>query len=181
MNISLLKGVGPKTLKKFTDNGIYTTKDLLEYYPFRYDEIKRSNIEELSDEDKIIIDGCIESKVSIFFFGKKNKMSFKLNTGKYLLNVSIFNRAFLKNKLEVGKYITVIGKFDKMHNMVIASDIRLSKLPDKTIIEPIYHTFSGFTSREIRNFINSIPEIEYTEYIPEYLKEKVIKENKIAQ
>ncbi len=172
MDISLLKGVGPKTLKKFTDNGIYTTKDLLEYYPFRYDEIKRSNVDELDNDDKIIIDGCIESKVSIFFFGKKNKMSFKLNTGKYLLNVSIFNRAFLKNKLEIGKIITVIGKFDKMHNMVIASDIRLSKLPDKTIIEPIYHTFSGFTSREIRNFISSIPEIEYTEYIPEYLKEK---------
>ena len=179
MDISLLKGVGPKTLKKFTDNNIYTTKDLLEYYPFRYDEIKRSNIEELSNEDKIIIDGCIESKVSIFFFGKKNKMSFKLNTGKYLLNVSIFNRAFLKNKLEIGKIITVIGKFDKMHNMIIASDIRLSKLPEKTIIEPIYHTFSGFTSKEIRTFISNIPEIEYTEYIPEYLKDKYKLINKI--
>ena len=179
MDISLLKGVGPKTLKKFTDNNIYTTKDLLEYYPFRYDEIKRSNVEELNNEDKIIIDGVVETKVSIFFFGKKNKMTFKLNTGKYLLNVSIFNRAFLKNKLEIGKYITVIGKYDKMHNMIIASDIRLSKLPEKTIIEPIYHTFSGFTSKEIRTFINSIPEIEYTEYIPEYLKDKYKLINKI--
>ena len=169
MNISLLKGVGPKTLKKFTEVGINTTKDLLEYYPYRYEEIKRSSLE----DEKVIIDGVIETNPSLFFFGKKkNKMSFKLNTGKYLLNVSIFNRAFLKNKLEVGKYITVIGKYDKMHNMLTASDIRLSKLPVNPVIEPIYHTFSGFSSKEIRTFINSIPEIEYTEYIPEYLKDK---------
>ena len=169
MNIGLLKGVGPKTLKKFTDVGINTTKDLLEYYPYRYEEIKRSSLE----DEKVIIDGVIETNPSLFFFGKKkNKMSFKLNTGENLLNVSIFNRAFLKNKLEVGKYITVIGKYDKMHNMLTASDIRLSKLPVNPIIEPIYHTFSGFSSKEIRTFINSIQEIEYTEYIPEYLKNK---------
>lgn len=173
MDISLLKGVGPVTLKKFNSNGIYTTKDLLEYYPFRYDEIKRSNIEELNNEDKIIIDGVIESNPSLFFFGKnKNKMTFKLNTTKYLLNVTIFNRAFLKSKLTIGKDITVIGKYDKLHNSVIASDIRLSKLNDKIVIEPIYHTFSSFTSKEIRNYISDIKDIEYDEYIPEYLKDK---------
>ena len=65
MNISLLKGIGPKTLKKFTDNNIYTTKDLLEYYPFRYEEIKRSSLE----DEKVIIDGVLETNPSLFFFG----------------------------------------------------------------------------------------------------------------
>ena len=83
MDISLLKGVGPKTLKKFTDNNIYTTKDLLEYYPFRYDDIKRSNVDLLEQDDKIIIDGVVETIPSLFHFNRKlDKMTFRLNIGK---------------------------------------------------------------------------------------------------
>ena len=97
MNIESLKGVGPKTKKVFENNGIITTDDLISYYPFRYNILKRSNIDELQNIDKVIIDGVVESVPSIFYFNKKmNKMSFKLNTGNNLYNITIFNRAFLK-------------------------------------------------------------------------------------
>ena len=102
MNIDTLKGIGPKTSKIFENSGIITINDLMSYYPFRYDVIKRSNINELTDDDKIIIDGIVESKPSLFFFNKKmNKMSFKFNIGTHLLNVSIFNRGFLKSKIKI--------------------------------------------------------------------------------
>ncbi|MBQ8902090.1 MAG: DNA helicase RecG, partial [Bacilli bacterium] len=77
MDIGTLNGIGPKTEKILKSNGIMTIKDLISYYPFRYDVIKRSNIEELIQNDKIITDGIVESKPSVFFFNKKmNKMSF---------------------------------------------------------------------------------------------------------
>ena len=110
MNISALKGIGPKTSKIFENSGIITVNDLMSYYPFRYDVIKRSNINELLQDDKIIIDGIVESNPSLFFFNKKmNKMSFKFNIGTHLLNVSIFNRGFLKSKINAGVTLTVIG------------------------------------------------------------------------
>ena len=71
MNIDTLKGIGPKTSKIFENSGIITVNDLLSYYPFRYDVIKRSNIDELFQEDKIIIDGIVESKPSLFSLIKK--------------------------------------------------------------------------------------------------------------
>ena len=173
MDISSLKGIGPKTEKILKNNGIMTTNDLISYYPFRYDVIKRSNINELIQDDKIIIDGMVESKPSLFFFNKKmNKMSFKINIGTHLLNAVIFNRGFLKNKIEVGKIITLIGKYDKLHNTIVASDIRFSELPSVPVIEPIYHQIGGLTSNQIRGYINSINEYDIVEYIPEYLKEK---------
>lgn len=173
MDIGTLKGIGPKTEKILKSNGIMTTKDLISYYPFRYDVIKRSNIEELIQDDKIIIDGIVESKPSLFFFNKKmNKMSFKFNTGNYLMNVVIFNRGFLKSKIEPGVTLTLIGKFDKIHNTIVASDIRFSKLPDIPVIESIYHQVGGITSNQIRGYINSVKTLEVEEYIPEYLKEK---------
>ena len=78
MEIGALKGIGPKTEKILNTAGIMTVDDLISYYPFRYDVIKKSNINELIDGDKIIIDGISENKPSVFFFNKKmNKMSFK--------------------------------------------------------------------------------------------------------
>ena len=173
MDIGALKGIGPKTEKILKNNGIMTTKDLISYYPFRYDVIKRSNIEKLIQDDKIIIDGIVESKPSLFFFNKKmNKMSFKFNTGNYLMNVVIFNRGFLKSKINPGVTLTLIGKFDKIHNTIIASDIRFSKLPNISVIEPIYHTIGGISSNQIRGYINNIETLEVEEYVPEYLKER---------
>ena len=173
MDIGTLKGIGPKTEKILKNNGIMTTKDLISYYPFRYDVIKRSNIESLLQDDKIIIDGIVESKPSLFFFNKKmNKMSFKFNTGNYLMNVVIFNRGFLKSKINPGITLTLIGKFDKIHNTIVASDIRFSNLPDIPVIEPIYHQIGGISSNQIRGYINNIESLEVEEYVPEYLKEK---------
>ena len=173
MDIGTLKGIGPKTEKVLKNNGIMTTKDLISYYPFRYDVIKRSNIEELIQNDKIITDGIVESKPSVFFFNKKmNKMSFKFNTGNYLMNVVIFNRGFLKSKINPGVSLTLIGKFDKIHNTIVASDIRFSNLPNIPVIEPIYHQIGGITSNQIRGYINNIDDYEIEEFVPRYLKEK---------
>ena len=173
MDIGTLKGIGPKTEKILKSNGIMTTKDLISYYPFRYDVIKRSNINELLQDDKIIIDGIVESKPSVFFFNKKmNKMSFKFNTGNYLMNVVIFNRGFLKSKINPGVTLTLIGKFDKIHNTIVASDIRFNKLTDIPVIEPIYHQIGGISSNQIRGYISNIETLEVEEYVPEYLKEK---------
>ena len=173
MNIDTLKGIGPKTSKIFENNGIITINDLMSYYPFRYDVIKRSNINELIQDDKIIIDGIVESNPSLFYFNKKmNKMTFKFNIGTHLLNVSIFNRGFLKSKINVGVCLTIIGKYDKIKNTIVASDIRFGILPSIPVIEPIYHSFGGITSNQIRGYINSIQDFEVIEYIPEYLKEK---------
>ena len=173
MDIGTLKGIGPKTQKIFKNAGIMTTEDLIGYYPFRYEVIKRSNIDELIQDDKIIIDGIVESKPSVFFFNKKmNKLSFKFNTGEFLMNVAIFNRGFLKSKINPGVTLTLIGKLDKIHNTIVASDIRFSKLPNIPVIEPIYHQIGGITSNQIRNYINSVKEFEIEEYVPQHLKEK---------
>ncbi|MBE6144927.1 MAG: ATP-dependent DNA helicase RecG [Firmicutes bacterium] len=170
-----LKGIGNKTLLLLNKLGINNSEQLLTYFPFRYDIFKRSNIYELGQDDKIIIDGIVETKPTVFHFNRKmDKMSFKLNASTHLLNVTIFNRGFLKNKLEPGMVITIIGKYDKKHNSVTASDIRFDVLSDTPKIEPVYHSISGITSKQISNYIHELlkEEIHLQSYIPEYIQEK---------
>ena len=173
MTLENIKGLGPKNLQLINKLGIYTIDDLVSFYPFRYDVIERSNINELNDGDKIIIDGIIESVPSIFYFGKRrDKMSFKLNTGDNLFRVDIYNRGFLKSKLKIGTNITVIGKLDKKHNLIVVSDISFGAIL-KTKIEPVYHTTYGIGITTIKKYINSIIDKYHTKsLLPDYLIDK---------
>lgn len=171
-SVDTVKDIGPKTANILIKSGIKTISDLLTYYPYRFEVIAKSNIKELNEEDRIVIDGVIETIPSIFFFNKKmNKMTFRLNTGEYLLNVSIYNRAFLKSKLLIGTKITVIGKYNKKNNQLVATDIRFSLLPKEPKIEPIYHSIAGITSNQFNQYLGNIiaKANELPVYIPDYL------------
>ena len=166
-----LVGIGPKILKALNKLNINSREELFSYYPYRFDIIKRSNIELLNQDDKVIIDGIVERIPTIFFYSKKfNKMDFMLNTGNNVYKVIIFNRAFLKPKIDIGTNITIIGKYDKKHNTLVASDIKLSLLPSYTVIEPIYHVNKSITSKELnRLIVSNLENVVFNEYIPKYL------------
>ena len=173
MNLVDIKGIGSKTLNLLNRLNIYTVSDLYEYYPYRYEVLKRSDISSLNQDDKIIIDGYLEENAKIFRYGKKNRMTFRFNTNTNIVNVIIYNRGFLKDKLTLGTPITIIGKYDKIHNTIIANDIKFFILGNTTIIEPIYHETNGITSKRLNEYIiNTFDYIENTNFIPDYLIDK---------
>lgn len=168
MILSDVKGIGPKSEKVLNKMGIFTPDDLISFFPFRYEVIERTDIFNLKDGDKIIIDGVIESVPTIFFFGRKDKMNFKLSTTTKIFNVSIFNRGFLKSKLQVGTKISVIGKYDQKYNLIVANDLKFGLLPDVPVIEPVYHTVSGISGKQIETFINNLffQDYKIIDYVP---------------
>lgn len=173
MTLEDIKGLGPKNLKLLNKLGINDIGDLVSFYPFRYDVIKRSNINELEDGDKIIIDGIVETIPNVFYFNRrKDKMSFKLNTAQNIFNINIYNRGFLKSRLKIGTSITVIGKIDKKHNLIVVSDIKFGSIL-KTKIEPVYHTTYGMSINTIRKYIDfGLSNYKANDYLPLYLLNK---------
>lgn len=173
MNLEDIKGLGKTTVKYLNELGINNVNDLITYYPFRYEILENSNLKNINDGDKIIIPGILESIPNVVHFNKKlNKMNFRLNTGQFTCNVNIFNRGFLKDKLNIGMAITVIGKYDRKHNTIVASDIKFGVI-DKVLIEPVYHSSFKITSTKISKIIKSvINDVKITDYIPEGLNDK---------
>ena len=184
MELENIKGIGPKTVNILRRLGINNTLDLITYYPFRYDIIKRSDINLLGQDDKIIIDGVVETNAVVTYMrNHKDKMDFSLNVGSKILKVTIFNRGFYKNKIIVGTKLTVIGKYDKRKNLVVCSDIKFSLLGDTTKIEPIYHVTTGINSLQLNNIIKSV-DVDIIDYVPDYLNEKysfLSKDNSIKE
>lgn len=177
ISVEKVKGVGSRTSMLLKKLNINTVDDLVTHYPYRYEFIKRSNLKEKSEDDKVIIDGKVEMiPILVRLKGNLNKMNFRLATStKEIVGVSIFNRAYLKNQLLVGTNITVFGKYEKNKNVILASEIRMGLLPKGEKIEAVYHGTVGLNSKAISGFINTAL-MEYgnelEDYIPKYLLEK---------
>lgn len=174
MTIKEVKGIGSKSEMLFNKLNINTVLDLVTHYPFRYDFIKRSDLKNLVD-DKVIIDGKIDCvPILIRLKGNLNKMNLRLITSDgMVVGVSIFNRAFLKNQLEVGTNVTVLGKYDKSKNIITASEIRIGLLPKDEKIEPVYHGTAGLSSKNIATYINNAL-MQYGNEIPDFIPKYLI-------
>lgn len=173
MELENYKGIGPKTLNCLHRLGIWTSNDLLQYYPFRFNKIERSNLLFIEDGESIIIDGIVESEAKVSYIrGYRDKMDFRLDTGQKLLGVTIFNRGYLKCKLVVGAKITVMGKYNKKRGSIMASDIKFSLLSDIPKIEPVYHVTTGINNSQLSGLIDKIKMDELVDYLPGYLVER---------
>lgn len=175
MNLNEIKGIGPKTIEHLNKLNIYNIDSLIRYYPYRYNIFTPSKIDETtSAESTIIIPGKIVSEPKISYIKRNfNKVSFQFETEETIINVSIFNRAFLARNLKVGKFVTVIGKYNKINNQFVAADILLYKLIS-TKVEPVYHISSGISvktiSKCIMNALEKCPHVR--EVIPKYINDK---------
>ena len=175
IELETIEGIGPKTKELLNKIKIYTVEDLLNYYPYRYDIIKRSDLSNLSDGDKIIIDGIVEGQPTTIYINKSlKKMIFRISTKTMILNITLYNRTHLYSDLKSGKEVTIIGKYNKLKNTVIVSDIRFGLLPPSAKIEPIYYTTEGLTVKQISKFEAIALENDYDviDLVPRYIEEK---------
>ncbi|MCI5807912.1 MAG: ATP-dependent DNA helicase RecG [Candidatus Faecenecus gallistercoris] len=177
-----VKGIGPKTVALLKKIDINTVEDLVTHYPFRYDILKRTDLKTVPDGEKVVIDGKVESvPILLRFRGGLNKLNFRLVSSSGVVGVSIFNRAFLKPSLLIGTNVIVLGKFDRTKNVVTASDIKFGLLTNQEKIEPVYHSTTGLTNKNLSTYINqALMQYggEVPDYIPTYICDKYHFSNK---
>ena len=174
MDLQNIKGIGDKTIKSLNKLNIYNIDDLVNYYPFRYQTYNIKKLSSVSNNENCTIIATVESNPQVFYFKKNfNRLSFKALSDNLLINVTIFNRAFLKNNIKIGEEITLIGKFEKLKNNFVASDIKLDKIDNNTI-EPIYHVNKYIKNKTLIKLIDNALAInkEYDDYIPSEITDK---------
>lgn len=174
MDIKNLHLVGEKTAKLLNKLDIYTDYDLINFYPYRYNIYNFDD--NLRENDTLVISALIESNPVVSYIKKNfNKLSFRASMSGKVFNAVIFNRAFLKNNLQIGKMVTLIGKFSFNKNIMNVSDIKFNI--SNGDVEPIYHLVKGINSSAISKIIKAnINEIKIIDYLPE----KYIQKYKLA-
>ena len=153
MELEKLDKIGPKTAKTLNNLGIYSAEDLIRNYPYRFLIFAKRDINNPKYYDEFVSDGIVESMPTLNFFkGKMNRLTFRCNVQNKIVKVVIFNRAFLKPNIIIGKEVTIIGKYDPKKETIVATNIRLGNL-NKVEIEPVYHLCKGITSKQMNVFI----------------------------
>ena len=166
--INYLKGVGPIRADLLNKElHIFTYKDLLEHYPFRYiDKTKIYNISELYDGMPYIqLKGCL-----IRFEEKGQRRSkrlighFKDNTGIVEL-VWFKGIKWIKSGIKLNTEYIVFGKPSLYSNKLNIAHPEMDLLEDKerfsTALEPVYHSTDklnqkGINSRVIAKLVKEL-------------------------
>ena len=152
MNIEVLTKLGPKNKALLNKLNIFTLEDLITYYPYRYNFINITNINEAGNEVIYII-ATVLSDVKINYIKRNfNRLNFIASSNNINFKVTIFNRAFLKNSLNVNREILLIGKYNKLKNTFTANEIKFNIFTNK--IEPVYHLTEGLKKANLINYID---------------------------
>ena len=167
-DVDLISFQNLKYLEKYN---ITTSKDLLEFYPYRYQVLNPSSLE--SKDNLLTINAKIVSTPIITYLKSKlNVLRFKAIVNNQIINVSIFNRGFLKKNLTIDKEIILIGKYNDKLNSFTASEIKMGRLNNTQII-PLYHNVKKIKNNTLEKYIKYLLEnTTIVDELPSYLKEK---------
>ncbi len=171
MKLSDIKSIGDKSVKLLNNLSIYTPQNLLEHYPYRYNIINITDIN--NSEDNIYIKATIVSEPKVSFIKRNfNRLSFKVISSDIEVNVVIFNRAFLKQNITINKDIVLYGKYNSLKNTFSAADIKFNI--DENTIEPVYRLTSGLKQSSVKKFISSAlsSNIILEDKVPTYITDK---------
>ncbi|MDD5760503.1 MAG: DEAD/DEAH box helicase, partial [Candidatus Pacebacteria bacterium] len=187
--VSKLRGVGPRNLKYLEKLGIKTIKDLLWYFPFRYEDLSKiKTINELEPGEKASIKGVVKKITVRRSFQKKMFIIEALvedETGE--ITAIWFNQPYLRKNIPVGATVSLSGKIAlKGKKFIISSpayEIISYQKTDRNFFKetthtgrlvPVYSETQGLSSRALRFFIkpllNSLPNLSET--LPDFLLKK---------
>lgn len=172
--VTVIKGIGEETAKKLAELNIETVKDLLFYFPFRFEDYRLRDLSEAEHEERVTVRGIVASEPSLTYYGrKKSRLTVKVQVDRYLILAVIFNRPYLKNKLVFNTPITISGKWNRYRQQISVSDIRFTTDNESVFeFEPIYSVREGITVKQLRRWIRTAYQ-EYADLIEESLPREI--------
>ena len=124
-SIAELVGIGPVTLKDLKSLGIRTVKDLLFYFPFRYDDFSYSpKISALRNRDIATVVGTIGA-IKARQSARRSMMIVEAiiedETGP--IKVIWFNQPYLTKTLRTGMRVSLAGRVDARFGRTLVNQI----------------------------------------------------------
>lgn len=188
MNIREVKGIGEKTEKLFNKLGVYTTEELLEYYPRNYDEYKTPITAKSLDNEAVAAFKCmIVSSPSVRQAGKLTILVIKgKDENGDIITLKWYNMPFLKGRFKIGMHFIFRGKISKnvfkgkgsQEGDIILEQPEIFSLSDYDrklgAMQPIYRLTEGLTNNLVTKSVKQILDVGYQgyEFLPKEIRDK---------
>lgn len=114
MELSKIKGIGPKTLELLNMDGIYSINDLLVKFPKKYTLYEKTNESIFEAQTNILVEALVDTKATIVSFRRNVKTVIFY---AYINNVKVkcitFSTDYLRYKIFKGTKCLLYGKYNK--------------------------------------------------------------------
>jgi len=176
MEVSALKGVGPKLTEKLNKCGIFTLYDLLLYFPRDYEFIKSDvDFNEIDGDDKQIL----TCRVIGYDRDIKTKNGKVLSTVKFDYKGHIvlgkwFNQKYIKNTFRLNNSYDLVGKFKRVGNLLeVINPMVGCNDAKKSEIIPKYPLRGDLNDKIIGKIINQVlDKVIITDNLPKDILDK---------
>lgn len=173
-------------LSKIKKLGIKTLRDLLYYFPVKYEKFdKVSLISEVKENENNCVKGkIIKLKSGRSFFKKVHLTQISIQDNSGTISALWFGQHFLAKTFSEGDEIMLAGKVSKGKFGLYFSSPAYEKIENKLITDlthtariiPVYSLTTGVSSKWLRFIIKPLLQ-EYKNLIPENLPAEIIEEN----
>lgn len=177
VTVRKISGVSAPKEQELHAFGIYTVADLLEYYPYRYEDYRLRDLAEVKDGEKVTVQGKIVGMPVIQRYGRsKSRMTCKVMVGMWMVTATWFNRHFLLDQLVAGREIVLTGKWEQKRTQITVAD---SEFPDrgggrKGTLQPVYTVGGKITQTWIRKTMTQAL-MQYGALIEEVLPQSLVR------
>ena len=134
--------------------GLYTTDDLLMYYPYRYEVITTSAFSDWKIKDKVWFEGEVVQLPRSWRKGRLVTTTFQVRFQEQILTVTIFNRPWAKS-LNLNQILTIQGVYQG-NCKVTAMSYDTKSLVEHAPITPIYSIKGGIRQKTLQTIIHSV-------------------------
>ena len=134
--------------------GLYTTDDLLMYYPYRYETITSSAFADWKIKDKVWFEGEVVQLPRSWRKGRLVTTTFQVRSQEQILTITIFNRPWAKS-LNLNQILTIQGVYQG-NSKVTAISYDTMPLAEHAAITPIYSIKAGIRQKTLQTIIYSV-------------------------
>jgi len=160
--LTVLNGIGPERQAVYAKLGIESLRDLLLYFPRRYDNysaMKPINRLEYGEECSVI-GTVVEAHARRIRGGQATLLKVILSDATGQLEISFFNQPWLADKLKPGRQIVVSGRIDQYLGRPTIVPDEWEDLDQELLntgrIVPVYRLTNGLTQRAVRKVTQQV-------------------------
>ncbi len=184
-DIQYVKGVGPNRAILLRKLGINNLEDLITYYPRNYeDRGKPISIIDAQDEEEVLIEGVVVSKINEIRTRRRNMTIYKLIVRDETESCVMiwYNQAYLKSLFKIGQKCRFFGKISKKAGKIeMNSPVYDFEGKDRNTgkIIPIYPLTYKLKQNTIRKIIETGLKLIENDKLEETLPDYILKENNL--
>ena len=179
-SVQILPGIGPSYAKTLNHIGIFTLRDMLYYFPRRYDDYSLLKpINRLEAGEELTVIGTIQRVTSRKLrSGKTQLVEALLNDGTGTLRINWFNQRWVARRLHKDAQIVASGKVDRYLGRLVMNNPEWEFLEKKQIttnrIVPVYPLTAKLTQRRLRKIMSQVVSywaLRVNDPLPEQLRQ----------